>query len=59
VAVDEARDRAEAGTVQLLDVTVKPLRGELAHRPGGRHRAALAEHEGVLDELELMQRRTA
>src|SRR4029077_380039 len=52
VAVDEARDRAKAGAVELLDLSVD---GEVAHWPGGRHGAALAEHEGVLDHLELPQ----
>jgi hypothetical protein len=59
VAVDEARDRAETGAVDLLDFTVELVCRELSHRSRGGHGAALAEHEGVLDELKVPQSRPA
>ena len=57
VAVDEARDRAEAAPVELLDVAVE--RAEVAHPPGRRDPPVLAEDVGVLDDLDLAERRAA
>ena len=46
VAVDEARDGAQAAAVELLDVAVE--RGQLRHRAHSRDRLAVAEHVRAL-----------
>ena len=62
VAVDEARDRALAAAVDLLDLAVQ--RAQVAHAPDGFDRTVAHEHETVLDhanvfQLGSTQRRTA
>ena len=57
MAVDEAGDRAEAAPVELLDVAVE--RPEVAHPADGRDPAVLAEDVGVLDDVDLAERRAA
>ena len=50
VAVDEAGDRGEPATVDLLDVA--EAAGKLAHRPDRLDAAVSAEDERVRDDLE-------
>ena len=50
VAVDEARDRAEAATVELLEVAVE--RSQVAHAPDRRDPVAVAEDERVVDHVD-------
>ncbi len=53
VAVDEARDGAQAAAVELFDVTIE--RGQVRHRAHSLDRLAVAEHVRPLDELPLAQ----
>ena len=57
VAVDEAGHRGEAAAVELLDLTVK--RREVLHATDGLDRGSGAEHERVLDDIDLGKRPTA
>ena len=57
VAVDEARDRAQAAAVELDDVAVE--RRQVAHPPDRLDRVAGAEDERVLEHLDLAERRAA
>ena len=54
MAVDEARDRAAAAAVDLLDVAVEAP--QIAHAPDGLDLPVVAEDERVLDHLDLAQR---
>ena len=55
VAVDEARDRAEAAPVELDDVAVEHR--QLAHEADGGDRVAGTEDVGVLDDVDGTERR--
>ena len=54
VAVDEARDRAEAAAVDLDDVAVE--RRQVAHAPDRLDRLAAAEDVRVLEHVDLAER---
>ncbi len=57
VAVDEAGDRRETASVELLDVAFE--RPELPHLPDGAHAAVLAEDVAVLDHVDEPERLAA
>ena len=57
VAVDEARDRAEAAPIDLDDVAVE--RRQVAHAADGGDRVVLAEDERVLEDVDLAERSPA
>ena len=54
VAVDEARDRREPATVDLLDVVIEAR--QVAHRSRRRDATVLAQHVRVSDDVDLAQR---